>query len=201
MQPGACAVRAVLNARATAADVALHSLDISFAYAALQLEGDQIQQTLDFLAAVAPLLKSRPAPPRLHALTTSAALNALATAGAWSNPPRRPQVSVARVTTAPLRLVFSFAAPTDGAFHRKRYDTTFSKLPAMLLSAAGVSCATFTVREFEIGVHAQSVAEVAAQYTGLVKEAVFSVCDLLATCAYRSQETAPAYTQLCAFVA
>lgn len=183
MQPGACAVRAVLTGRVSAAAVTLHSLDISFAYAALQLEGDQIHQTLAFLAAVMPLLKTPPASPPRHRPTTAAALRDLATPGARSTPPRRTPISIAHVTTAPLRLVFSFAAPTDGAFHRKRDVTTLSKVPAMLLSAAGVSCATFTVREFESSSHAQSVAAVAAQYTGLVKEAVFSVCALWAICA------------------
>lgn len=204
MEPGASALTCALRATATPSLLALHSLHLCFAHTALQLEGDTIHQLLAFLSEVGPLLAAQPAAPpamgspqaiadalrqqdaTVVALTELAAGSTATARGssggadvagpqAAQSQTRPRAIVLAGVVLAPLRLVFSFAAPRDRALRAPRGTTTMAKIPIMLLSAAGVSCANFTVRQFESGDRGKRPQEVVEAYTGLVKEAVFTV--------------------------
>ena len=180
LDPTAAAVEVSAALRVTAAVIAVDALDISAARAALQLDGDAIHRGLAFLAAISPHLSSlQPAATPEPAGATAAALARLAAppaagAAAAARPPRC-AVTAANVSVSPLRLIFSFAAPTQRTARLRNPLADVSQAPALLLSVAGVSCASFTVQAFDSGAHSESVASVARRYTSLIKDAVLVV--------------------------
>ena len=198
MEKGALAMSTALRARVTPGHLAIESLDVSFAHAALQLEGDTIHALLAFLRQISPLLAGNgsgtlPAATAglgdvpggegndtlaaLHKLTNAPGHSDVQATGGYgvAQAQQQQQVTLRRISVSGLRLVFSFAAPRDRALRVPSGGNTLSRVPVMLLSAAGVTCANFTVRTFNSGEHAQRVSDVVGQYTGLVKEAVFTV--------------------------
>jgi hypothetical protein len=170
------------SGHSTTSALTVQQLRLACGHIAMQLEGDSLYEALGFLSDIATLLPrpghlSPPHPASATDLPSTLCLLAKApsSAGACQQAPQ--QVHLCNVTVSRLQCIFSLAAPTDKTRRgSKRSGNLAARIPIMLLSAAGVSCANLTVRPFDSGPLALSAAKVQARYTNLVKEAIFMVC-------------------------